>query len=428
MPKFMSPPSVSTGQFLRVEWRFLLFGVAMAFSSSLGQTYFISLFSGHIRAALALTHGDFGTYYAIATTCSAITLLWLGKLADTMRVERLALLVISGLAIAAMLFSQVFSVVSLIFGLYLLRLFGQGMTTHTYVTAMARRYVVARGRAISIATLGMNAAESIGPASVVALMTIIDWRMVWLILPVGMWLLLAPALRNLTKRTALQDGPGLDGIDQADNVPPSEADIAASYGDVKQWRRAEVIRDSRFWGGLLGLQLVPNFTMTGIMFHQIYLAEVKGVPLTQWTASYVIYAVCAVIGGLIAGQLVDRFTARRVAPLTMLPMAAACLTLWVGDAGLGVTLFFVCMGFAAGMPFTAHAALISELYGTRYLGEIKSIFLPAGVFASALSPMVMGILIDANFGLSVLMGLNLAFALSATISAIVTFAITNHQR
>ena len=34
----------STPDFTRVEWRFLLFGMAMAFCSSLGQTFFISLF------------------------------------------------------------------------------------------------------------------------------------------------------------------------------------------------------------------------------------------------------------------------------------------------------------------------------------------------------------------------------------------------
>ena len=162
------PLQVPTFDFMRVEWRFLLFGVAMAFCSSLGQTFFISLFSSEIRSELGLSHGAFGTHYAIATTASAVTLLWLGKLADTMRVERLAFLVICCLCAAAMMFSQVNSVIALIGGLYLLRLFGQGMTTHTYTTAMARRYVAARGRALSLAQLGMNAAESIGPASIVA--------------------------------------------------------------------------------------------------------------------------------------------------------------------------------------------------------------------------------------------------------------------
>ncbi|MEC8263781.1 MAG: MFS transporter, partial [Pseudomonadota bacterium] len=95
---------------------------------------------------------------------SAICLLWLGKLADTMRVEKLARLIICCLCVSALLFSQVFSVATLILGLFLLRLFGQGMTSHVYTTAMARRYIAARGRALSLAQLGMNVAESIGPA------------------------------------------------------------------------------------------------------------------------------------------------------------------------------------------------------------------------------------------------------------------------
>ena len=47
----------STLDFMRVEWRFLLFGMAMAFCSSLGQTFFISLFSAEIRGELGLSHG-----------------------------------------------------------------------------------------------------------------------------------------------------------------------------------------------------------------------------------------------------------------------------------------------------------------------------------------------------------------------------------
>ena len=87
-PQPASHSPASTRDFIAVEWRFLLFGMAMAFCSSLGQTFFISLYSGHIRAELTLSHGEFGTYYAIATTCSAISLLWVGKLADTVHQAR----------------------------------------------------------------------------------------------------------------------------------------------------------------------------------------------------------------------------------------------------------------------------------------------------------------------------------------------------
>ncbi len=410
------PPITPTGfignrEFVLTEWRFLLFGLLMAFWSSLGQTFFISLFSGQIRAALYLSHGDFGTYYALATTASAISLIWLGKLADMMRLEKLAVFILGSLCVAAILFSQISSLWMLVGGLYLLRMFGQGMMIHVYTTAMARRYVVTRGRAISIAQLGHTLSESIGPASIVALQAIFDWRSLWIGLPLIAFLTLAPFLRLLTRRTRLQDGEGLDGLGANQPIPDH------AYGGQKQWRRNEVLRDPAFWLGFIWLAAVPSFVLTGLLFHQIYLAEAKGVALSTWTASYVLYAVFAVIGSLTIGQLIDRFSARRVAAHTLLPNALACLALWLGSAEIGVPLFFILFGLAIGMPHATNAALIAEVYGTRYMGEIKALFMPVGVFASALSPMLMGWMIDAGLGLDALLGMNIALAFGAQIMA-----------
>jgi MFS family permease len=409
LPPIAPTSFIGNREFILTEWRFLLFGLLMAFWSSLGQTFFISLFSGQIRAALDLSHGDFGTYYAFATTGSAISLIWLGKLADVMRLEKLAIFILGSLCVAAILFSQISSLWMLVGGLYLLRMFGQGMMTHVYTTAMARRYVETRGRAISIAQLGHTLSESIGPASIVSLQAIFDWRSLWIGLPLIAFVTLAPFLRLLTQRTRLQDGEGLDGLGANQPMP----DLA--FGSKKQWRRNEVLRDPAFWLGFIWLAAVPSFVLTGLLFHQIYLAEAKSIALSTWTASYVLYAVFAVIGSLTIGQLIDRFSARSVAAHTLLPNTLACVALWLGSTEIGVPLFFILFGLAIGMPHATNAALIAEVYGTRYMGEIKALFMPIGVFASALSPMLMGWMIDAGLGLDALLGMNIALAFGAQI-------------
>lgn len=396
-------------QFIRAEWRFLLFGMLMAFWSSLGQTFFISLFSGQIRATLDLSHGSFGSYYAMATTASAISLLWLGKLADSMRLDRLALLVLASLCAAALLFSQITAVWMLVGGLYLLRMFGQGMMTHVYTTAMARRYVRARGRAISFAQLGHTASESIGPASIVVLLAIIDWRFIWISMSLLAFGMVAPLLPYLTRRTALQDGAGIDEL--------SKQQTTDTATHRNHWRRSDVLRDPRFWFALIWLAAVPSFVLTGLLFHQLWLADAKGIALSRWTANYLFYGIFAVVGALLVGQLIDRYSAKQVAAHTLLPNSLACLALWFGPPEFGLPLFFIFFGLAIGMPHATNAALTAELYGARHLGEIKALFLPVAVFASALSPMIMGRMIDQGFGLDALMLLNITLAGGAQIMA-----------
>ena len=51
---------INKNSFFYLEWQFLLYGFLMSFWSSLGQTFFISLFSQEIRISLNLSHGEFG--------------------------------------------------------------------------------------------------------------------------------------------------------------------------------------------------------------------------------------------------------------------------------------------------------------------------------------------------------------------------------
>ena len=63
--------------FLMTHARWLTAGFVLTFALSFGQTYFIALFGGPLRATFQLSHGDFGSLYTIATLASAATLVWL---------------------------------------------------------------------------------------------------------------------------------------------------------------------------------------------------------------------------------------------------------------------------------------------------------------------------------------------------------------
>ena len=124
MPQFTAA-QISTTELIKLEWRFLTYGAMMSFWSSIGQTFFISLFSLEIRTELSLSHGEFGAYYAVATMVSALTLFWLGKQADKVTVFHLSLITIIALALSGIFFSFVSGVFTLVCGLYLLRLFDE---------------------------------------------------------------------------------------------------------------------------------------------------------------------------------------------------------------------------------------------------------------------------------------------------------------
>ena len=398
--------------FLSSEWRFMLFGALMASWSSLGQTFFISLFSAEIRGALSLSHGDFGTYYAIATAASAATLVFVGKFADIVALRKLSLITLTCVCLSALHFSTIQNITTLIIGIYLLRLWGQGMMSHVWSTAMARRYVKARGRTLALASFGMTIAESIGPAIVVAMLGVMHWRMVWVVIPIIAFISLAPFLRQLTARSPLQDGAG------ASQLHSNNADTPL---DAPHFTRADMLKDSAFWLAIIWLVFVPSFTVTGLLFHQIYLAELKGISLIIWAANYSFYALAAIIGSIVSGLLVDRFTAHNIVALTQIPVVIFSYLFWISDGPVTLALFFMMFGLCSGMPQTALSSLLAERYGTAHLGAIKALTLPINVLASAGAPIIMGLMIDAGAGLMALMAMLGGLGLCSSIGALAAF-------
>ncbi len=139
---------------LRDSLPLLAFGLLLTFFSSFGQTFLLSLYVPAIEALLGISNTVFGSLYAVATLSSAFTLPWLGGRFDRMPIRAYTLMVLVGLVAALLLLSSARHLVVVVIAFYGLRLFGQGLMSHTAVSAMARYFEANRGKAIGIATLG----------------------------------------------------------------------------------------------------------------------------------------------------------------------------------------------------------------------------------------------------------------------------------
>ena len=253
---------------IRSEWRFLLFGFLLTFWSSPGQTFFISLFSGELRADLGLSDGEFGAVYSLATLASAIVMVWSGSLVDRVDLGRFARWAVCGLAAGCLVVSFSNGIWMLIVGIFLLRQMGQGLMSHSSSTAMVRYLHRDRGKASALASMGYAVSEAVMPILVVTMIALVGWRQGWQVTAVVLLVLMLPVITWLLK------GHDQRHADYERAVIQEQTDDHPESGRGN-WTRSQVLRDPCFYGVLPGL-MSQQLMFTGFIFHQVHLVGEKG--------------------------------------------------------------------------------------------------------------------------------------------------------
>ncbi|MCP3906305.1 MAG: MFS transporter [Planctomycetes bacterium] len=400
-------------RFLSAHRRFLVFGFTLAFFSSFGQTFFISLFGEKIRATFDLTHGSFGLCYSLATLASGFTIIWLGKKLDDVDLRVFSVLLCAGLAAACLGMSVAPVVAALAVAIYLLRLTGQGLLSHTAMTSMARYFHEQRGKAMSVAGLGFPAGEAVLPIAAVLVMTQIGWRQTWLAIAVAVGLLVIPLVIWLLR------GHHVRHAEHVETLARAERDAASGDSTAQartQWSRRQVLRDLRFYL-LLPAVMAPGFIVTGVFFHQVHLVETKGWELTWFAGCFAVYAATQLPSGLIAGPLVDRFGATRLLPVFLLPMTLSLVVLAMSSHVMAAPLFMALAGITGGIGSPIVGSMWAEVYGVRHLGAIRAMVTAIMVFGTAGSPVGMGWLIDAGVTMEAISWMCCAYTVIATVVA-----------
>ncbi len=372
---------------IKLSYKIIVFGFIITFFSSFGQSFFIGLFNSSIRSDLNISHGQFGSIYALATLISSLILIWIGKKIDDFKLIYFSFFVIVLLFFSSIFFSFINSVYLLLIGIFFLRLAGQGLMSHTATTSVSRYFSLNRGKALSVTWLGLSAAEFIMPITIVFFLSIYSWRSIWL--SIGLLVILfLPIVSFLTIKNVTQSSR-------------EESNLDLEKNNIKNWTRQELLSDPKFYLISLVMLALPAIN-TGVFVYQSFILESKNWGEFVIAKSFMFYAVLSVTTLFISGPIIDRFTSRKILPLMNIPSLIAMLILFYFDNYISSYFILGLMGISNGLANVLGSSTWAEIYGVKHLGSIKALTTAMMVFSTAFGTAIFGIIIDSGFSIEVI--------------------------
>lgn len=392
--------------FVLREKRILTFGLSFTFFSSFGQTFLISLFVPYFLSEFQLSNASFGSLYSAATLISALTLPYLGKWIDHLPLRQYSLYVAIGLLTASLTMALSWHIAVLFAGLLLLRLSGQGLSGHTAQTAMARYFIQERGKALSISSLGYPIGEGILPVAIAGLLSILSWRMTWIAFAGVIVLLFMPFIQTVL------------GKEERNRLNEFSKDKTDSAESARFYQK--MFTNIQFWL-LMPAVLLPAFWATALFLYQISLAEQLGWSAGLIASAFIAFAGFRIVSSLGVGPLIDRWSAQQLFPFYLLPFGAGLVVAWFHPGSWSAFLYMALLGVTLGIGSNIKSALWAELYGQEIIGTVRSLFSGLMVFSTALSPFMIGWLLDHNVSITTILAGAIITIIAGTILAFVAF-------
>ena len=398
--------------FKSLSLKVIIFGFIFTFFSSFGQSFFLGIFNSSIRNELSITHGQFGSIYASATLTSSFILIWLGKKIDDISISKFAFLVILLLAFSCFFFSKISTVPILFIAILLMRFSGQGMMSHTATTTISRFFTKSRGKALSTGWFGLSTAEFILPVLMIYLLSIIDWKNIWLIISICILIFLPITSYFLTKDL------NFDSREKSDNETSTDT-------NYKQWKRVEVIKDYRFYILCANMLAMPSIA-TGTFVYQSFILSSKNWGPYIIAQSFMVYSILSVLTLILSGFLIDKFTSRKILIFMNIPLFFAAVVLFSFNQPFSSFILFGLIGISNGLCNVLGSSTWAEIYGVKHIGSIKALTTALMVFATASGTAIFGVLIDKGYSIEQISLFSLGYISISIVSLFLIREKLNH--
>ncbi len=236
--------------------------------------------------------------FAVLMLIAALSAPWVGSVLDRLGARRVIVpcLALSGCAVASLsaLTSSVWHL-RLVYGV--IGLVIMGVSPIAYSRAIFSWFDALRGRALGLMLAGAAMSGILLPLAAQTLIRLFGWRTAWLVLGLGTLVIALPAVvRYLHERRSSATSDG------AAKLPAFS---------VRQALRSRV-----FWT-LAVVVFCGSIATSGVMVHMIALLADRGVPASRAALAVSALAAASLVGRVVTGWLLDRFSAVRVSILLL---------------------------------------------------------------------------------------------------------------
>ena len=278
---------------------------------------------------------------------------------------------------------------------------------------LAHWFVVHRGRALSIATMGMAIGTTIAIPVTGVLLDSLGWRgLTWLYGAIVI-AVVVPVSAIFVRRAPENMGLFADGA--AGPPDPDAAPTRASRLITDHdWTLAEAARTSAFW------LLMAAFTLSGIvaigtLIYRVGFFQSTGVPLAIVAFGTALDPFVVIFSLIAFSTVADRVPIRYLGVIGLAGFAASVVPMvFATGQTWPVIAHNLIWGAAAGGSIALNGLVWANYYGRKHLGTIRGVVLSVSIAVQAIGAPLYGALLESSLGAPLVWTMTVgAFALSA---------------
>lgn len=253
---------------------------------------------------------------------------------------------------------------------------GNGTTQMGYSRAVSSWFTDKRGTALALVVAGVGVGSIVFPSLAQRIIESYGWRAAYLTLGVIILLLGVP----LTILFVRERPVAVDKLRQS-----SHAGSSVRTG----------LRSRAFWL-LVGTLFLSSIAVNGAVTHMSALLTDRGVTPGSAALALSVLGGMSLLGRLVTGYLLDRYSGPRVSFLLLVGVAAGIVVLSKAASTSGALIAAALIGLGLGGEADVTPYLLTRYFGLRSFSTLYGLTWTAYAFAGAAGPVIMGRVFDAT--------------------------------